>query len=358
MKKYKVLVVGVGNMGSAHAKAYNDIPEFELVGLVSNTAKRRSPLSKQLGGIAEFNNFEKALLETDPDVVSINTYTESHKDYAIKGLNHGAHIFIEKPLAETIDDALEIIELANKKNKKIVVGYILRYHPAWKKFIEISHSLGTPLVMRMNLNQQSSGDQWIIHKNLMNSTSPLVDCGVHYVDIMCQMTKSKPVYVNAVGARLTDEIDEKMYNYGHLQVVFEDGSIGWYESGWGPMISETAFFVKDVIGPKGSVSIVEPVGNDDISSSNIDSHTKTNQLLIHYQDRADDGKFKFEDKYVNTSNEPNHDELCKLEQEFLLHAIINDLDLTSQLEAVINSMKIVLAADKSVKLGKQVLIDS
>ena len=86
--------------------------------------------------------------------------------------------------------------------------------------------------MRMNLNQQSSGDQWIIHKNLMNSTSPLVDCGVHYVDIMCQMTKSKPVYVNAVGARLTDEIDEKMYNYGHLQVVFEDGSIGWYESGW------------------------------------------------------------------------------------------------------------------------------
>ena len=253
---------------------------------------------------------------------------------------------------------MEIIELAKKKNRKVVVGYILRYHPAWKKFIEISHSLGTPLVMRMNLNQQSSGEQWIIHKNLMNSTSPIVDCGVHYVDIMCQMTKSKPVYVNAVGARLTEEIDKKMYNYGHLQVVFEDGSVGWYESGWGPMISETAFFIKDVIGPKGSVSIVEPKNDDDISSSKIDSHTKTNQLLIHYQDRSDDGKFKFEDKYVNTSNEPNHDELCKLEQEFLLQAIIKDLDLTNQLEAVINSMKIVLAADKSVKLGKQVLIDN
>ena len=127
MKKYKVLVVGVGNMGSAHAKAYNDISEFDLVGLVSNTAKRRSPLSKELGGIAEYDNFEKALLETNPDVVSINTYTESHKEYAIKSLNHGAHIFIEKPLAETIDDALEIIELAKKKNRKVVVGYILRY---------------------------------------------------------------------------------------------------------------------------------------------------------------------------------------------------------------------------------------
>ena len=54
----------------------------------------------------------------------------------------------------------------------------------------------------------------------MNSTSPIVDCGVHYVDIMCQMTKSKPKYVNAIGARLSDEIDNSMYNYGHLQVVF------------------------------------------------------------------------------------------------------------------------------------------
>ena len=172
-------------------------------------------------------------------------------------------------------------------------------------------------------NQQSSGEQWNIHKNLMNSTSPIVDCGVHYVDIMCQMTKSKPKYVNAVGARLTNEIAEDMYNYGHLQVVFEDGSIGWYESGWGPMISETAFFVKDVFGPKGSVSIVEPKNDGDISSSNIDSHTKTNQLLIHYQDRDDNGKFKFEDKYINTSNEPNHDELCRLEQEFLLLSLIH-----------------------------------
>ena len=69
-----------------------------------------------------------------------------------------------------------------------MVGYILRYHPTWKKFISISQGLGSPLVMRMNLNQQSSEDQWEVHKKLMNSTSPIVDCGVHYVDVMCQMT--------------------------------------------------------------------------------------------------------------------------------------------------------------------------
>ena len=198
---YNVLVVGVGNMGKAHAKAYYKIDEFKLVGLVARSPEKRNQLSKDLGNVPQFDDFDKALKETKPDIVSINSYTETHKDFAIKSLNSGAHIFIEKPLAENIKDAEEIISLAKKKNKKILVGYILRHHPTWKKFIKLSHNLGSPLVMRMNLNQQSSGDQWTVHKNLMNSTSPIVDCGVHYVDVMCQMTKSKPLYVNAVGSK-------------------------------------------------------------------------------------------------------------------------------------------------------------
>ena len=353
---YKVLVVGVGNMGSAHARAYSKIDQFELVGLVARTPERRKKLSLELGNIKEYDNFDIALRDSKPDVVSINTYTESHKEYAVKSLKSGAHIFIEKPLAENIEDAEEIINEAKKQNKKIVVGYILRHHPTWKKFISISQGLGSPLVMRMNLNQQSSEDQWEVHKKLMNSTSPIVDCGVHYVDVMCQMTKSKPKYVNAIGANLTDEIKKEMYNYGHLQVVFENGSIGWYEAGWGPMISETAFFVKDVVGPKGSVSIVEPNSKGEIKSDKIDSHTKTSSLLIHNQDRDENGKFINDDIVINTKTEPDHLELCLLEQKHLLDVIQNDLDIDSDLDDVISSMKIVLAADKSIKSGKQVKV--
>lgn len=351
---YNVLVVGVGNMGKAHAKAYYKIDEFNLVGLVARSPEKRNQLSKELGNLPQFDDFDKALKETKPDIVSINSYTETHKDFAIKSLNSGAHIFIEKPLAENIKDAEEIISLAKKKNKKILVGYILRHHPTWKKFIKLSHNLGSPLVMRMNLNQQSSGDQWTVHKNLMNSTSPIVDCGVHYVDVMCQMTKSKPLYVNAVGARLTEEIASDMYNYGHLQITFEDGSIGWYEAGWGPMISQTAFFVKDVIGPNGSVSIVEPSDNNVIKSDEIDSHTKTNLLLIHNEKRDENGMFLNPDRHINTEDEPDHNTLCELEQRYLLRIIEEDIDISQEMKDVINSMKIVLAADKSIKTGKQV----
>ena len=353
---YNVLVVGVGNMGKAHAKAYYKIDEFNLVGLVARSPEKRNLLSKELGNVSQFDDFDKALKETKPDIVSISSYTETHKDFAIKSLNSGAHIFIEKPLAENIKDAEEIISLAKKKNKKILVGYILRHHPTWNKFIKLSHNLGSPLVMRMNLNQQSSGDQWTVHKNLMNSTSPIVDCGVHYVDVMCQMTKSKPLYVNAVGARLTEEIASDMYNYGHLQITFEDGSIGWYEAGWGPMISQTAFFVKDVIGPNGSVSIVEPLDNNDIKSDEIDSHTKTNLLLIHNEKRDENGMFLNPDTHINTDDEPDHNTLCELEQRYLLKIIEEDIDISQEMKDVINSMKIVLAADKSIKTGKQVKV--
>ena len=343
-------------MGKAHAKAYYKIDEFNLVGLVARSPEKRNLLSNELGNDPQFDDFDKALKETKPDIVSINSYTETHKDFAIKSLNSGAHIFIEKPLAENIKDAEEIISLAKKKNKKILVGYILRHHPTWNKFIKLSHNLGSPLVMRMNLNQQSSGDQWTVHKNLMNSTSPIVDCGVHYVDVMCQMTKSKPLYVNAVGARLTEEIASDMYNYGHLQITFEDGSIGWYEAGWGPMISQTAFFVKDVIGPNGSVSIVEPLDNNDIKSDKIDSHTKTNLLLIHNEKRDENGMFLNPDRHINTEDEPDHNTLCEHEQRYLLKIIEEDIDISQEMKDVINSMKIVLAADKSIKTGKQVKV--
>ncbi len=354
MEKLKVLVVGCGNMGSSHARSYSKIPEFEMVGLVSrNPNQARDNLSIELGGVLQFNNFEEALEKTKPDVVSINTYTDTHKDFAIKSINAGAHLFIEKPIAESVEDAIEIIDLASKKNKKIVVGYILRHHPTWNKFIEIAQTLDKPLVMRMNLNQQSSGNKWDTHKQLMKTTSPIVDCGVHYVDIMCQMTRSKPIKVSAIGARLTDEIDEDMYNYGQLQVTFEDGSIGWYESGWGPMMSETAYFVKDVIGPKGCISIVEP-NNDD--SANIDKHTKTNKLLLHYQKRNKNGEFSQQDKVIDTSQEPDHQGLCDLEQKYLLKAIKENIDLTSHLNDAVNSLKIVLAADESIRKGMTIKI--
>ncbi|MCY4225612.1 MAG: Gfo/Idh/MocA family oxidoreductase [Bacteroidetes bacterium] len=353
-KKYKVLVAGCGHMGASHARAYHSMDAFEIVGLVSRTPDSRNQVSDELGGLPTFASYKDALVETSPNVVSINTYPDTHVDYVRMGLEANCHVFVEKPLAETAEEAQMLVDLALKLDRKVVIGYILRVHPAWKKFISIAQQLGKPLVMRMNLNQQSSGDQWETHRNLMNSMSPIVDCGVHYVDVMCQMTRARPVAVSAIGARLSDEIAADMYNYGQLQVSFDDGSVGWYEAGWGPMMSETASFVKDVVGPLGSVSIVDEAKDQ---TDDIEGHTQTGGLKIHHSSRDAHGHFDRDDELIDTSDEPSHDELCALEQQFLLRAIAEDLDLTDHMQDAVSSLKIVLAADQAAREQRTIRLD-
>lgn len=350
-KPIRILIVGCGNMGASHALAYHHMPEFEICGLVAR-GDSKNRLNQRMGNAYPlFEDYGKALAESKPDAVCISTYPDTHEEFALKALEAGCHIFIEKPLADSVAGCERIIEKAKSTGKKVVVGYILRHHPSWMRFIEEAQKLGKPLVMRMNLNQQSHGFMWDVHRNLMKSLSPIVDCGVHYIDVMCQMTRSKPVWVSAIGARLTEDIAKDNYNYGQLQIRFEDGSVGWYEAGWGPMISETAFFVKDVFGPKGSVSIVAKDAGAAGKSDDVDSHTKTESIRVHFADLDNKNHFLKQDQWIDMTDEPDHQELCNREQRYFLRAITQNLDLTNHLEDALNSLKIAFACDESVKTG-------
>ena len=342
-------------MGASHARAYHKLDGFEIGGIVTRTAESREKLAESLGGdIVCFGDYQEALKSVQPDCVSINTYPETHAEYAIAAMEAGAHVFLEKPLAPTVEEAQKVVDTATQLNKKLCIGYILRHHPSWIRFIEIARTLGSPLVMRMNLNQQSHGNMWNTHRALMETMSPIVDCGVHYVDVMCQMTQSKPIRVSAIGARLSDELVPDMYNYGQLQVTFENGSVGWYEAAWGPMVSEIAFFVKDVVGPNGCVSIVADKAGGESESSNVDSHTKTESLRVHHADLDDKNEFTQPDEIINLEDEPDHDELCEREQAYFLKAIDEDIDLTDHMNDAVSSLRIVLAAEQSFKEGRTI----
>jgi predicted dehydrogenase len=357
-KNLSVLVVGCGNMGAAHATAYHNLEGFEICGLVS-PGNSKVILNEQLGGgYPLYSDFEEALESTRPDAVCISTYPDTHEIFAVKAMEKGCHVFIEKPLAASLEGALRVAAAAKKYNKKLLVGYILRYHPSWQRFIELAGEMGKPLVMRMNLNQQSSGAKWTVHRNLMNSLSPIVDCGVHYIDVMCQMTRSNPIQVSAIGARLTEDIPEGNYNYGQLQIRFEDGSVGWYEAGWGPMISETAFFVKDVFGPKGAVSILAKEAGAAGKSASVESHTKTESIKVHYAALDKNDAFAKPDQWIDLSDEPDHQELCNREQRYFLKAISEDIDLTDPTADAINSLRIAFACDESVRTGRTISVSS
>ena len=336
----RVLVVGLGNMGLSHTLAYHNNPGFQIVGLVNRSTPK---LPAQLQAYAVTADYAEALARLKPDLVCVATYSDSHADYACAAMDAGADVFVEKPLATTVADARRVQAKALKTGRRVVVGYILRHHPSWIRLIAEARALGGPYVFRLNLNQQSSGPTWDVHKALMQATSPIVDCGVHYVDVMCQITDAKPVEVRGMGLRLSHEIAPDMYNYGHFQVIFDDGSLGWYEAGWGPMISDTAFFIKDVISPNGAVSIRMP---DNARSDDIDTHTKTSMLRVH--------KVATGDTDISMADEPSHQQLCDREQAFVARAITERLDLTRHMQDAVQSLAICLAADESVRSGQPV----
>jgi len=350
----RVLVVGCGHMGTSHARAYEALAGFEIAGIVARGERSRRDLLEAIGADRpQFSDYETALAATRPDAVCIATYPDTHAAFARQAFAAGCHVFLEKPLAVTVAEAEAVVAAARAADRKLVVGYILRVHPTWRRFIETARTLGRPLVMRMNLNQQSSGDQWRTHRALLDSMSPIVDCGVHYVDVMCQMTGSRPVRVSAIGARLAADLPPGTYNYGQLQVAFADGSVGWYEAGWGPMMSDVAYFVKDVIGPAGCVSIAG-VKDGEVASDDVEGHSRAGLLRLHHAALTPAGSFARADELIDCSDEPDHDGLCRLEQEVFLDAILHDRDLAAHMRDAIDSLRIVLAADEAFRSGRTV----
>lgn len=340
-----VLVAGMGHMGISHAKAYHQQAGYDICGLVNRS---KPDLPEELKDYPVFSDFKVAFDELQPQLASISTYSDSHAEYAIHAMEAGAHVFIEKPLATNVADAIRVTDCAKANNRKLVVGYILRHHPSWVRLIQEARELGGPYVFRMNLNQQSSGPTWETHRRLMDTTPPIVDCGVHYVDVMCQITDANPIEVRGMGLRLSDQIAHDMYNYGHFQILFEDGSLGWYEAGWGPMMSESAYFVKDVVSPAGSVSIVvDPAAKSD----DMNTHTKTSLLKVHFSQLNNDGGFLKQDNNISMLDEPGHDELCAREQAYMLKAITEDINLDRHMRDAVQSLKICIAADESVRSG-------
>ena len=145
--------------------ADDTLPGFVIVGLVS-----RGPSKELLAGLLSsppplFSSLEEALSAgTAPDVVSINSYSDTHEQFALAAFQAGAHVFLEKPIAPTVEAAERVVAASVAAGKKLLVGYILQVHPSWTEFIKQAQALGSPKVMRLNLNQQDkTREKWDHH---------------------------------------------------------------------------------------------------------------------------------------------------------------------------------------------------
>ena len=94
MKPIRVLVVGCGNMGRSHARAYHKLDGFEVAGVVCRSKDNPKKLFSQIGEYPLYEDFYQALEAQKPDAVSVNTWPDTHADFSLAALESGAHVFL------------------------------------------------------------------------------------------------------------------------------------------------------------------------------------------------------------------------------------------------------------------------
>lgn len=120
-------MIGVGAMGENHARIYTELPDVELIGIADNDLERARAAAARYGTVA-YNDFRE-LLACRPDAVSVVVPTSLHRDVAVVVAESGANVLVEKPLADTIPAARDIIAACNRHHVSLMVGHVERFNP-------------------------------------------------------------------------------------------------------------------------------------------------------------------------------------------------------------------------------------
>jgi len=203
----KVGVIGVGHLGQHHVKHYVSLKDANLVGIVDTDQERAVEISKQFD-IPVFNELQDLLKQVD--AVSIVTPTLYHAKIAETCITNDIHVFIEKPITETLEEAERLLVLSKEKDVMIQVGHIERLNPALlalkpyrvePKFLEIQRL--APYTVR-------------------GTDVPVVlDKMIHDIDILLSLVDSPVKSIQATGLSiLTDSLD-----IAHARIRFGNGTV-------------------------------------------------------------------------------------------------------------------------------------
>ena len=207
-EKTKVGVIGVGHLGQHHAKHYHFRDNTNLVGVYDTDSSRGKEIEKQYN--TKFYNNPSDLMQIC-DGISVVTPTESHYNVAKMAIeDFSCHVFIEKPISETIQQADDLIALAETKNKIIQVGHIERLNPALR------------VLEQYDLNPKFIEIQRLAPYTVRGTDVPVVlDLMIHDIDILLSLVKSDVKSIHASGVSIiTDSVD-----IAHARIRFNNGTV-------------------------------------------------------------------------------------------------------------------------------------
>ncbi len=201
-------VIGVGHLGSLHAKMYSEISTDVLVGAYDiDTSKCRTVVS-QYSGAKFFSTLDDLLANVD--AVSVATVTSQHFEVARRALNAGVHVLIEKPITQTVAEADELIALAKAKGCIIQVGHIERFNPAILALE--SYDLRPMFIESHRLAQFNPRG---------TDVAVVLDLMIHDIDVILSLVRSPVSRIDANGVAVVSE----SVDIANARLQFENGCV-------------------------------------------------------------------------------------------------------------------------------------
>ena len=268
----KVGVLGAGHLGKIHLRLLQQSEKFELIGFYDPSAEMAEKVSQEFG-YRSFSSIE-SLIEA-VDVVDIVTPTLSHYDCAVKSIQAGKHVFLEKPISNTVEEAEHIIKLAREKGVKGQVGHVERFNPA---FTAVKNKIENPMFIETHR---------LAEFNPRGTDVPVVlDLMIHDIDAILSVVKSKVKSVHASGVSVLSQSPD----IANARIAFENGCVANITSSRISMknMRKSRFFQKDAYISVDYLDIVcEVVKIKDAPEEDI------KQAVSIYEKGGEDSLWKF-----------------------------------------------------------------
>ncbi|MBR2439548.1 MAG: Gfo/Idh/MocA family oxidoreductase [Lentisphaeria bacterium] len=350
MSKVRIGIIGLGFMGSTHFRIYRSLPNAEIVALADvDPAKRKGDISKVNGNIGNDDNsipldmtgvttYENGFdLINDPnvDVVDVCVPTPYHKDYMVAALNAGKHLFSEKPLCRSLEDAKEIEEAVKNAKGFINIGMCVRAWPEYNDFYRRFHAgeFGKAMIVdfrRLSRDVSFSGawENWFMDGK--RAGGALLDMHLHDTDFITYLL-GRPQAVTSFGRSVYSSdgaIDHLVttYDYG------TDGPLVTATGGWTSAYDVPFEMSFQIICEKATVRFM------------------SEGYKVYWTDK------RVETPVIEVGNLPTgwHQELA-----YFVECIQNNVkpDRYQTFQSVLDAFKVVMAEEKSCKTNQKVVVE-
>jgi UDP-N-acetylglucosamine 3-dehydrogenase len=222
MNKLGVAVIGTGFWGKNHARVYKELDCSNLVAICDVNADRAKAIADQYG-VKAYTDSSRMLKNPEVEAVSVCTFSTVLAKEALKALNAGKHVLVEKPMATNTRQAQKLLDTAQQNGLHLTVGFLMRFIPGLQ---QIRSAIQSKKIGELVSASARRVTQW---PERIGDVGVVKDTAIHDIDVMRFISCEDPV---SVFAKMGSMRHRQFEDYAQIMLTFESGKTAFIEANW------------------------------------------------------------------------------------------------------------------------------